>query len=606
MRLLRTAADRTVIRRLSLALVLIATGSLLSGLAPLALKELVDSALPAGGSEQSPGHLQRSVLLAAGYVGALAAVRVLAELRLLLVGGAEQRLSANLTRHGFERLLRLPLSRHLDQRTGALVQSLDNASAGCQMLVSQLAGGVVPVIVELCSVIGVLIYLGQASLVIAFAATALAYLGVHAVGAPKLADRARSVAEAAQDMRASLTEGMFHPESIQGLGAEDTMCQRVQQSLVRLEQRWRALHLQRIRLGLAVSGCFGMCLAALMALALQGLHHGTLTVGSFVLVNVYLLQMLRPLDTLGAATRDISQALGFIRPFLPLYAGGEEPASLPSTCPTGQAATATKPHAKSPTAAGSRSPRAAPALSVRDLHFSYDARRPVLQGLNLDIAPGSTLALVGPSGCGKSSLLRLLLRLCEPQSGALLLDGRPLSELPIAHLRASIGVVFQESLLLDDTLAANIALGCPHATRHDIEQAARRAQLQNLAAALPAAYDTRIGERGLRLSGGERQRIAIARALVRRPRLLLLDEATSMLDTATESALLGELKEATATCTTLMIAHRLSSAQHAQRIAVLDAGRIVACDNHTTLLAQGGTYALLWRAQALVEQGAPT
>ena len=605
-RLLRAAADSVVISRLGLALVLVAASGLLGGLAPLALKALVDVASDAGRPALQPPQDSRSSLLLVGfYIAALAGARLFAALRPLPAGVAEQRLNANLTRRGFDRLLGLPLTRQLGHRPGALVHTLDQASAGCQILVSHLVGSVVPVVVELCTVVGVLIHVGQPSIVLAFGGTALAYLALHAAAAPRVVERARAVAESAQAVRASLTEGLSQPETVKGLGAEQTVRLRLDKSLDRLEQCWHALSTQHVRLGLAVSGCIAVCLAALLALALHGLQTRTLTSGGFVLINVYLLQMLRPLETLGNAIRDIAQALGFMRPLLQMMTANVEPCTAPSA--TFKPRTSRPPapvplplplaSSKPPTQASMLSE--APTVRLRGVRFGYDPSQPLLRNVDLDVPPGSMMGLVGPSGGGKSSLVRLLLRLVEPQAGTLLLDGTPLAALPLGHLRSTIGVVFQDNLLIDDTLAANIAFGCPGATRRDIEEAARHAQLHLRVSALPNGYDTRIGDRGLLLSGGERPRVAIARALVRRPRLLLLDEATSMLDTVTESALLQGLRNAVEGCTTILVAHRLSSVRHAQHIAVLDGGCIAECGDHASLLAQGGTYARLWQAQTL-------
>lgn len=244
-------------------------------------------------------------------------------------------------------------------------------------------------------------------------------------------------------------------------------------------------------------------------------------------------------------------------------------------------------------------PPTAPAIHLRGVRFGYDASRPVLTNIDLDIRPGSLTGVVGASGSGKSSLVRLVLRLVEPQAGDLLLDDVPLAAMSPHQLRSTTGVVFQDSLLIDDTIAANIAFGCPGATRSDIETAARRSQLHRRICSMPEGYETRVGDRGTLLSGGERQRLAIARALVRRPRLLLLDEATSMLDTVAEAALLQDLLDAETPCTTILVAHRLSSLRLAQRIVVLEGGCVVECDDHASLLARGGVYARLWEAQGL-------
>ncbi|WP_425259074.1 ATP-binding cassette domain-containing protein [Rubrivivax sp. RP6-9] len=600
-RLLHAASDRVVVSRLVLALLLVVASGLLGGLAPLALKALVDeSSLHAGTASPVDLGAPSSLLLVGVYVAALTGARLFAALRPLPAGLAEQRLSANLVRRGFDRLLGLPLTSHLAHRPGAPVHALDQASAGSQILLSHLLGSVLPVVIELCTVVGVLIHLGQPLIVLAFAGTALAYLMLQLGAAPQTVARAQSVASAAQAVRSSLTEGLSQPETVKGLGAEHAVRSRLDQTLGQLQACWRAMGAQHVRLGIANAACIAACLAALLALALDGLHAGTLTSGGFVLVNVYLLQMLRPLETVGVATRDIAQALGFLRPLLQLMTvnGPADQGAALQRPPRSTSSLA--PHMlrsqRSPSHAGMA--RVAPAVRLRGVRFGYDTSRLLLRHIDLDVPAGSVLGLVGPSGSGKSSMVRLLLRLVEPQHGCLLLDEVQLAAMPLEQLRAMTGVVFQDNLMLDDTLAANIAFGWPSATRCEIEDAARHAQLHDRIVAMPDGYDTRIGDRGLLLSGGERQRVAIARALVRRPRLLLLDEATSMLDAATEAALLQGLRYAAPGCTTIVIAHRLSSVRLAQQIAVLKDGRIVECGDHAALLARGGAYAGLWQAQA--------
>lgn len=600
--LLRAASDTIFVSRLIWALVLVAASGLLGGLAPIALKALVDEVSNPDLTMQAVADGPRSaLLLLACYVAALAGARILAALRLLPAGVAEQRLTANLVRRSFKQLLEIPLVQQLAWRPGAQAHALDQASAGCQILVSHLLGSFVPVVVELCTVVGVLIHLEQPLIVMAFGGSALAYLALQARAVPPTAMRAGAVAEAAQLVRASLTEGLSSPETIQGLGAQESVRVRLDGSLGRVEMCWRAFSAQHARLGVINAVCLATCLAMLLALALDGLQAGTLTGGGFVLINVYMLQMFRPLETLGLAARDIAQALGFMSPLFRMLNEGSAPVprfeALPTRRPSNGPVPELRGSTKERAIAGMTG--AAPAIRLRGVHFGYGSLRPLLRHIDLDVPPGTMTALVGPSGSGKSSLVRLLLRLVEPQGGTLLLDEVPLATMSTEQLRSMAGVVFQDNLMIDDTLAANIAFGFPGASRRAIEDAARQALLHDRIAAMPDGYDTRIGDRGLLLSGGERQRVAIARALLRRPRLLLLDEATSMLDSVTEADLLRGLRTATPGCTTILVAHRLSSARLAQQIAVLQGGLIVECGDHASLLARGGSYAALWEAQTM-------
>jgi ATP-binding cassette subfamily B protein len=286
---------------------------------------------------------------------------------------------------------------------------------------------------------------------------------------------------------------------------------------------------------------------------------------------------------LGSAARDLSRAIGLARPLLDILAEPTDAAQQDHH----PALAAPAPHNTPP-----------PAVTIEDLHFAYDPQRPLINGLTLHFAAGHTTAIVGPSGSGKSSLVRLLMRLYAPSAGRILLDERPIDEIPAAQLRAQIGLISQETLLLHATIADNIALGMPGASQSEIEQAARGAQLHDVILAMPHGYDTEVGERGMQLSGGERQRVAIARALLRRSLIYVLDEPTSMLDSNTEACILRALRDVTAGRTTIVIAHRLSTVIHADEIIVLDGGQVRERGQHTDLLAQRGLYADLWARQA--------
>jgi ATP-binding cassette subfamily B protein len=302
-----------------------------------------------------------------------------------------------------------------------------------------------------------------------------------------------------------------------------------------------------------------------------------------VLTTVYALQMVRPLESLGTAARDLARALGYLRPLLDLLS---EPLSddSPNTAHAGAAPAARQ--------------QRATAVRLENLHFGYDPQRPVIRGIDLDVPAGSTTAIVGRSGSGKSSLARLLMRLYSPQQGRILLDGRTIDSIGVAELRRTlVGLVPQETTLLHDSIAGNIALGSPHASREEIRAAAHGAQLDELLAGLPHGLDTPVGERGMQLSGGERQRVGIARALLRRPGLYVLDEPTSMLDSRTELAIQEALRALSADATVIVIAHRLSTIVDADEIVVLDEGRIHERGSHRALLARNGLYARMWRQQ---------
>ena len=609
LRLLRDQADGGVRAGLAAATLLVVAGGLLTALAPLALKDLVDTlaaqppaATPAGA--QDPGAPTRAVLgLAALYLLALCGGRLLGELRPFLAGTAEQRLYARLGCRFFGHLLALPLAFHLQRRSGSLVHSLGQATLGCQLLLATLVTGIVPVAVELLAAVVVLVHLDQAPLVLCFIASAVAYAAVFTAGTRQLRVRAREVADASLATHALLADGLLNIETVKCCTAERSLQERFSVTAGTLQARWAQLHRHRAGLGLAVTAVFTVSVGTSLVLASEGVQRGTLTLGGFVLANAYMLQLVRPLERLGAAARDIAQSLEFIRPLLDVLRTAPEDSATDAAPDAGARNTTRRepgrasPPAARPAAPSARKAPGALAISLRGVHLAYDHRRPVLQGLDLDIAAGTTVAIVGASGSGKSSIVRLLLRLQQPQSGCIEIGARDIDRWSTASLRQAIGVVPQDTVLFNDTLAANIGIGRPGARRCEIEHAARVAQLHAFIDALPAGYETPVGERGLQLSGGERQRVAIARAVLRRPRVFVFDEATAMLDAQTEAAVLQSLQQACQGCTTLLIAHRLSAVQQAQEIVVLQAGRIAERGSHAALQAAGGLYAQLWHAQ---------
>ena len=596
--LLREEADSATAWRLGATVLLVVTGGLLAGLAPLALKSLVDT-LASGEDWRRRTVIASATAQAAWYLAALCVARLLAELRPSLIGAAEQRIYARLRQRFLAHLLALGLPFHLSRRTGALVQSGEQALLGYQIIIFNLVHSLLPVLVELVTVTLVLLSLGQPAMVATFGATALAYLGVVSMCARRLEGVAHAVSDASLRTQGMLTDALLNYETIKYFGAERSTRDRFDATSEALERRWVRLHRERTRLGLALTMTFVLSVTASLALSIHAVAHGSLSIGGFVLANVYMLQIVRPFEMLGAAARDLSQALVFVRPMLDVLAQAPESSALSRLLPA--------PHCDdgpSGAAIDIARPQRGPCISFRAVRFGYDGQT-LVHDLDLSIPAGRTVAIVGASGSGKSSLIRLLLRLYEPQAGGIWLDDQNIASIPLSELRALIGLVPQDAVLFNDTMAFNIAIGNPAASRCDIERAAQVARLHDFIVSLPAGYDTVVGERGLRLSGGERQRIAIARAVVRQPCIYVLDEATSMLDNVTESKVLTNLQSVSAGCTTITIAHRLSTVRHADEIVVLEGGRVAERGDHASLLARNGPYALMWAAQGGAVQTCP-
>jgi ATP-binding cassette subfamily B protein len=313
-----------------------------------------------------------------------------------------------------------------------------------------------------------------------------------------------------------------------------------------------------------------------------GVVNGTMTVGEFVLVNAYLLQLYQPLNMLGFMYREVKQALVDMESMFRLLRVEREIQDKPGAQP--MAATGG-------------------AVEFRNVDFRYEARRPILHDVSFSVPAGKTVAIVGPSGAGKSTISRILFRFYDVESGSVRIDGQDIRDVTQDSLRRAIGIVPQDTVLFNDTLFYNIAYGRPGATREEVDEAARLAHLQQFIAHLPDGYDTKVGERGLKLSGGEKQRVAIARTILKRPRILIFDEATSALDTHTEKEIQANLREVSVERTTLVIAHRLSTIIDADEIIVLEKGRIVERGRHAALLERDGVYAALWRRQQEAARG---
>lgn len=578
LRLLFEPTAPSVLWRLMGANALAVAGGLLAGLAPLALKSLVDAATskPAG-----PSLIEAVALAGGAYFACMGLGRLLAEFRPALASAAEQRLFAQLRTRFFRHALELPLSNHLARQPGALQQTLQQAISGYQIVMFSLVNGILPIAVETLTVIFILRSLGQPNLTAAFAATVVAYLAAIAWSMRGLGPAAQEVASAQTATTRQFADGLINIEPIKCFGTERRVEEDFDRAARHLERSWKGLHRRRLRTGMHITAIYVAATAFSLALAVDALGGGRITTGGFVLVALYLSQIMRPLEMLAVACRDVFQALAFIQP---LQVHFDQP-------------TERSQDALERNGGGAQLARKAPAIRFEDVSVAFKGTGPVLNSLSLEIPAGQAIAIVGASGSGKSSLGRLLLRLCEPQGGQIFLDDHPIRDLTITQLRAMIAVVPQDIVLFNTTIAANIAIGKEDACLEEIMKAARLARLHDTVCALPGGYDTMVGERGLTLSGGERQRIAIARAILRDPLIYVFDEATSMLDGRTEAAILDKLKEIAIGRTTITIAHRLSTVQHMDDIVVLAEGAVAERGRHAQLIAHGGLYAAMWRSQ---------
>lgn len=557
----------------TLALLLVLMSSALAALSPVLLKLIVDrlsTPVPLNGIYLVVGSL------VAAYAGSQWLARSLGEVRSMVVGRADQRLHRRLGSRLFKHLMALPLRFHLDRKTGALSQTLTNGLLGYRFVVQHFVLTVLPVILELSIMSTVLLVLGEPIFLGIIGATIGCYMIVFSVGAVRLTKTARAVSTAHIDANALLTDSLINYETIKSFCAERHMHQRMEDAFAQTEARWARFFSHKALNGVIVGSIFTLALGASLYIAAGAVHEGRISLGDFVLVNAYMIQMFRPMEMLGFAFRDIAQGMAFIEKMSDVFREEPEKAAL-----TG----------------GKPLPSGPGELIFDHVSFSYSQERPILHDVCFKVPAGKTVALVGASGSGKSSLIRLLVRFWEPDSGRILIDGLAISEASTPSLRAAIAVVPQDTVLFNETIGYNIAVGNPDSSVEDVREAARLAHIHGFVVARPDGYETRVGERGLKLSGGEKQRIAIARAALKKPRIFVFDEATSSLDSKTERQILRNLSEVSQGTTTLVIAHRLSTIVEADEILVLEHGRIAERGTHRELLGYPGVYSAMWRAQ---------
>jgi ATP-binding cassette subfamily B protein len=392
----------------------------------------------------------------------------------------------------------------------------------------------------------------------------------------------RTMNEMDTEAQAKAIDSLLNFETVKYFGNEAHEAGRFDSALARYERAAVKSQVTLNMLNLGQVAITAIGLGGIMLMAALQVRAGAMTVGRFVLVNTYLMQLYQPLNFLGFVYRELKQGLVDMEQMFRLLRVEKEVADRPD-------ARALAAHL---------SEGAACAVRFEGVHFGYRPDREILKGVDFSVPAGGRLAIVGPTGAGKSTIGRLLFRFYDVTEGRVMVDGEDVRDLAQASLRAAIGVVPQDTVLFNDSIRYNIAYGRPDATEAEIEQAARLAQIHDFVMRLPEGYETRVGERGLKLSGGEKQRVAIARTLLKDPRILILDEATSALDTGTEQDIQAALRTVARNRTTLVIAHRLSTVVDADEIIVLDDGRVVERGTHAALLAQAGLYARMWALQA--------
>ena len=499
-----------------------------------------------------------------------------AELRDAVFAKVGQRAIRSLGLVTFRHLHALSLRFHLERQTGGLSRVIERGTTGIDTLLSYLVFMILPTFVEMALVCGILWGLYDVTYAGVTFVTIVAYIAYTLTITEWRTKFRRQMNETEEEAHAKAIDSLLNYETVKYFGNEDHEARRFDKALERYERASvkSATTLSILNVGQGFIIAIGV--TAIMIMAGHGVADGTMTVGDFVLVNAYLIQLYLPLNFLGNVYRQIKQSIIDMEKMFQLLNVEREVADAPG--------------APALRVSGGR-------IEFRHVGFAYERERQILKDVSFAVEPGTTVAIVGPSGAGKSTISRLLFRFYDASSGAILIDGQDIRHVTQASLRASIGIVPQDTVLFNDTIYYNIAYGRPDASPEEVREAARLAQIQYFVESLPAGYETMVGERGLKLSGGEKQRVAIARTLLKHPSIFLFDEATSALDTHTEKEIQASLREVSRSRTTLVIAHRLSTVIDADQILVLEHGRVVERGRHAELLAMGGLYASMWRRQ---------
>ena len=566
--------------RVVAAVALLVAAKAINVAVPLFYKNAVDALSPG-----TAAVVAVPVVLLIAYGLARVLSQAFGELRDAVFAKVAQRAIREAGLKAFRHLHKLSLRFHLDRKTGGVSRAIERGTKGIEFLLNFMLFNVIPTLLEVLLVCGILWnFYGVAYAVVTFAAIAGFIAWTLIVTEWRIKFR-RQMNESDSDAMTKAVDSLLNYETVKYFGNETHEARRFDGALRAYETAAVRSKTSLATLNVGQGAFVSLGLIVVMVMAGHGVVDGAMTLGDFVLVNSYLIQLFLPLNFLGFVYREIKQSLTDMEQMFSLL---DEPAEVVDA-----------PDAQSLGGVDGE-------VVFEDVFFAYDPRRPVLEGVSFTVPAGKTVAIVGSTGAGKSTISRLLYRFYDVTGGRIMIDGQDIRGVSQESLRAAIGVVPQDTVLFNDTVYYNIAYGRPDATPAEVENAGRLARIHDFLTSQPDGYQTMVGERGLKLSGGEKQRVAIARTILKGPRILMFDEATSALDTHTEREIQESLREVSEGRTTLVIAHRLSTVIDADEIVVLEAGRVVERGSHTELLALGESYARMWTRQQEAEKAKAT
>lgn len=559
-------------QRVALAILCLVAAKLASIGLPYVLKYTVDSL----NGDLSTLAVAVPISLIVAY-GVLRLLNVLlGEIRDTLFGRVTERAMRRVGLKVFKHLHNLDLGFHLNRRTGGLSRDIERGTNGISFLMRFMVFNIVPTLLEISLVVGLLLFQFGISFALIIVISVVVYVGFSMKATDWRTQFVKQMNEADSTTNSRAVDSLLNFETVKYFNNERFEANRYDEDLAAWEIARRKNRLSLFTLNAGQASIIAIAMTAMMANAALGVLNEEMTIGDFVLINAFTMQIFMPLNFLGFVYREIRGSLANIDKLFNLL----------------EQVPAIKDAADAKTLQTSN-----PTVSFNGVHFSYGEKRKILNGISFSVPAGKKVAVVGPSGAGKSTIMKLLFRFYEPNSGEICIDGQPINTLTQDSLRSHIGIVPQDTVLFNASLRENIRYGNPDACDEEIEQVIKLAHLEAFIEKLPEGLNTTVGERGLKLSGGEKQRVAIARALLKGASIMIFDEATSSLDSASEKAILSALRDAAKGHTSLVIAHRLSTIVDADEILVIDDGQIVERGTHETLLVKQGEYASLWQNQ---------